>query len=155
MNRIPMTKKGFDMLNAELHRLENVDRIEVIREISSAREFGDLSENAEYRAAKDRQRSIEDKIAYLRKRISMAEVIDTAKFAGKKNIVFGAQVYFVNKDGESVTYKIVGDDESNIDEGKVSISSPIAKSLIGKKENDLCTMPNGDECHITKVEYNE
>ena len=153
MSRIPMTKNGFDTLSQELHSLESIDRPAVIKEISSAREFGDLSENAEYRAAKERQRNVEGRISYLRDRLSSAEVIDTSKFVGKKNVVFGAHVTLIGDNKESHLYHIVGEDESNIDLGKISIVSPIAKSLIGKSEGDTCSMPNGDQYSIKSVEY--
>lgn len=150
-----MTKNGFDDLNKELKRLETIDRPSVIKDISAAREFGDLSENAEYHAARAKQREVEGRISYIRDRLSSAEVIDTSKFIGKKNIMFGAHVTLIGSDKELHVYNIVGEDESNIDLRKISIVSPIAKALIGKSEGDESVMPNGDKYTIKSVSYSE
>jgi transcription elongation factor GreA len=152
MNRIPMTRKGFELLQDELQKLEQFDRISVIKDIELAREFGDLSENAEYKAAKEKQRFIENRINYLRNRVSLAEIIDTTKFIGKKNIVFGAKVSLCGEDGEEIEYQIVGEDESDINVSKISILSPIAKSLIGKKESEYCEF-NSKKYRINSVSY--
>ena len=137
MNTIPVTKRGAEKLREELHRLKTVDRPWVINAISEARAQGDLSENAEYEAAKDRQGFIEGRIQEIEGKLSAAQIIDpTALDAGGK-VVFGATVELEEESsGEAETYQIVGEDEADIKLGLVNISSPIARALIGKDEGD-------------------
>jgi transcription elongation factor GreA len=136
MQRIPMTGEGFNALHAELKILKSEERPSIIAAISEARSHGDLSENAEYHAAKEKQSFIEGRILELEDKLSRAEVIDTSKLGGK-TVKFGATVKLTDEDsGESFTYKIVGDDEANVKEKKISISSPIARAMIGKEEGE-------------------
>lgn len=133
MQRIPMTAQGFSRLEEELKNLKTIERPAVIKAIASARELGDLSENAEYHAARDRQGFIEGRITELEAKLSLAEVIDVAKLNGD-TIRFGAHVKLIDEDTEEEsTYQIVGVDESDIKEGRLSVSAPLARSLIGKK----------------------
>ncbi len=136
MERVPITKAGHEALRAEMKRLKTIERPRISKEIGMAREHGDLSENAEYHAAKDKQGLIEARIAYLEDRLSRAEVIDPASLSGDR-VVFGATVRLLDLDNDvEVTYRIVGEDESDIDKGHVSIASPIARALIGKHVDD-------------------
>jgi transcription elongation factor GreA len=137
MSKIPMTVEGAERLRKELHRLKTVDRPSVIRAIAEARAHGDLSENADYDAAKERQGFIEGRIAEVERKLAWAQVIDPAAIDGDGRVVFGATVELEDLDsGEHVTYKIVGDDEADIKHGKISVSSPIARALIGKEAGD-------------------
>ncbi|HVY88785.1 MAG TPA: transcription elongation factor GreA [Hyphomonadaceae bacterium] len=136
MQRIPMTADGFDNLHAELKNLKSEERPAVIAAISEARSHGDLSENAEYHAAKERQSFIEGRIAELEDKLARADVIDTSKLTGK-TVKFGATVKVTDEDtGETFVYKIVGEDEANVKQKKISISSPIARAMIGKEKGD-------------------
>jgi transcription elongation factor GreA len=136
MEKLPMTREGFEKLQNELKQLKTVDRHEVIKAIASARELGDLSENAEYHAARERQGFIEGRIAELEDKLARADVIDVKLLDGK-SIKFGASVKLIDEDTEeNVAYQIVGDDESNLSKGKISLSSPLAKALIGKSVGD-------------------
>ncbi|UFX98153.1 GreA/GreB family elongation factor [Candidatus Gromoviella agglomerans] len=152
MNRVPITKNGIKIIKDELYNLEQVERPEVIRAISTAREFGDFSENAEYKAAREKQRMLEKRIDYLKQRLLMADIIDTSKFVGKKNIMFGATIT-LRSNGDEIRYQIVGEDESDVDCGKISISSMMAKQLIGKKEGDFCSINDGTTYEIIRVLY--
>ena len=137
MATIPITKLGADKLKAELHRLKTVDRPWVIGAIAEARAQGDLSENAEYEAAKDRQGFIEGRIQEIEGKLSAAQVIDPASLEPGTRVVFGSTVKLEDEDtGDSVTYQIVGEDEADIKLGLVNIGSPIARALIGKNEGD-------------------
>ena len=132
-----MTAEGYQALDAELKRLKTVERPAVIAAIAEARQHGDLSENAEYHAAKERQSFIEGRLADLEDKIARAQVIDVSKLSGKQ-VKFGATVNLVDEDtGVKSKYKIVGEDESDVQAGKVSITSPIARALIGKEEGDV------------------
>ena len=132
-----MTVRGAERVKAELHRLKTVERPSVIQAIADARAHGDLSENADYDAAKERQGFIEGRIAELEGKIANAQVIDPASIDAEGRVVFGATVEIEDLDsGERVVYQIVGDDESDIKAGKVSINSPVARALIGKSEGD-------------------
>jgi transcription elongation factor GreA len=136
MQRIPMTADGFRALEAELKILKTEERPAVIAAISEARSHGDLSENAEYHAAKDRQSFIEGRVLELEDKLSRAEVIDTSKLKGT-TVKFGATVKVTDEDtGETFVYKIVGEDEADVAKKKISISSPIARAMIGKEEGD-------------------
>jgi transcription elongation factor GreA len=156
MEKVPMTVEGFQQLEAELHRLKVVERPRIIQQISEARDHGDLSENAEYHAAKDAQGMNEARVADIEDKISRAEVIDPSKLSGS-TVKFGATVALEDEDsGEKVKYKIVGEHEANVRDGKISIASPIARALIGKSKRDSAevTTPKGVRSYkILKVEY--
>ena len=137
MATIPITKRGAEKLKAELHRLKTVDRPAVIAAIAEARAPGDLSENAEYDAAKDRQGFIEGRIQEVEGKLSAAQIIDPAAVDAAGRVVFGATVELEDEDsGDAVTYQIVGEDEADLKQGLINISSPIARALIGKEEGD-------------------
>ncbi|MCO4088616.1 MAG: transcription elongation factor GreA [Limnohabitans sp.] len=138
MSTIPITKRGVEKLKDELHRLKTVDRPGVIQAIAEARAQGDLSENAEYDAAKDRQGFIEGRIQEIEGKLSAAQIIDPAKLDAGGRVVFGTTVKLADESsGEAVTYQIVGEDEANLKLGLINISSPIARALIGKEEGDV------------------
>jgi len=138
MATFPITKRGAEMLKAELHRLKTVDRPHVIQAIADARAQGDLSENADYDAAKERQGFIEGRIAEIEGKLSSAQIIDPAEVNAGGRVVFGATVELEDEDsGNPVTYQIVGEDEADIKLGLVNIGSPIARALIGKEEGDV------------------
>lgn len=135
-DRIPMTAKGKIQLAEELVRLKSVDRPRIVKEIETARAHGDLSENAEYHAAKDKQGQLEGRIRYLEDQIGRAEVIDMSKLTDER-VVFGVYVKLVDVEGDKeFSYQIVGEVESDIAQGKISITSPIAKALIGREVGD-------------------
>ena len=137
MNKVPMTEAGYKNLQAELKKLINTERPAIIAEITEARGHGDLSENAEYQYAKEQQNLVESKILELENTIVQAEVIDISKLSGKE-IMFGATVKIKdNETSEHSTYQIVGEYESDIENKKISINSPIARGLIGKSDNDV------------------
>ena len=137
----PMTQAGYESLKSELKQLTSKDRPAVINAISSAREHGDLKENAEYHAAKEQQGFIEGRIQELNDKLALANVIDITKLSGEK-VVFGATVSFVDVDTEKESsYQIVGADESDLQKNKISISSPIARALIGKSAGDTLSIP--------------
>ena len=133
--RVPMTQKGYQTLMEELKRLKSVERPKVVREIEEAREHGDLSENAEFHAAKDRQSLLDVQIREIEDRMARAQVIDVSKLSGDK-VVFGATVSLVDENGDKMVYQIVGDHEAEPKQGRISISSPVARALIGKCEGD-------------------
>ena len=138
MAQIPMTRNGLVALKGELQRLKSIDRPEIIEAIAEARAQGDLSENAEYESAKEKQGFIEGRIADIEAKISQAEVIDPSSLNAGGRCVFGATIEMEDLDTEQKsTYQIVGDDESNIKENKISINSPLAKALIGKEEGEV------------------
>lgn len=151
-----MTKRGFDLLNEELSRLKNVERPSVVKAISDAREHGDLSENAEYHAAKERQGFIEGRIAELEDKVSRAEVITVIGMA-KETVKFGATVTLEDNDNEETTvYQIVGSDEADVKKGLLSITSPLARALINKKADDSVEVntPSGGRAYtITSIDY--
>ncbi len=137
MATIPITKRGAEMLKEELHRLKTVERPAVIAAIAEARAQGDLSENADYDAAKDRQGFIEGRIQEIEGKLSVAQVIDPSAVDGGGKVVFGATVELEDEDsGDTVKYQIVGEDEADLKRGLINISSPIARALIGKEEGD-------------------
>jgi transcription elongation factor GreA len=156
MERVPMTIEGYRTLEAELQRLKSEERPRIIQAISEARSHGDLSENAEYHAAKEAQGFNEARVADIEDRISRADVIDTSILSGS-TVKFGATVTLVDEDtDEKVKYKIVGDFEASVRDGKISISSPIARALIGKSKNDTAevTTPKGARSYqILKIEW--
>ena len=137
MAKVPMTVEGAERLKAELQRLKGVERPSVIQAIAEARSHGDLSENADYDAAKERQGFIEGRIAEVESKLANAQVIDPKSLDADGRVVFGATVDLEDtQSGDTVTYQIVGDDEADIKQGKISVSSPIARALIGKSEGD-------------------
>lgn len=158
MERFPITQKGYERLLEEIRTLKTVERPAVIQAIAEARELGDLSENAEYHAAREKQSFIEGRIVDLEDKSSRAEVIDISKLSGPV-VKFGAKVQLLDEDSEkSFTYIIVGEYEADISKGLLSLSSPISRALIGKEEGDSVEVetPKGiKDYEITKVEYVE
>ena len=156
MEKVPMTAEGFAALDVELKRLKTEERPAVIQAIAEARTHGDLSENAEYHAAKERQSFIEGRVLELEDKLARAQVIDVARLSGK-NVKFGATVQLQDEDsGEKRKYKIVGEDEADVRQGKVSITSPVARALIGKEKGDIVEVaaPGGVKAfEILKVEW--
>jgi transcription elongation factor GreA len=147
MEKLPMTAAGLQRLQEELKTLKSVERHAVIKAISEAREHGDLSENAEYHAARERQGFIEGRIKELESKVARAEVIDIAKLSGKF-IKFGATVTLSDEEtGEKMTYQIVGVDEADVKKGLLSISSPLARALIGKTVGDSCDIVTPKQGH--------
>ncbi len=137
MNKVPMTVEGAKALEEELQRLKTVERPRIIAAISEARAHGDLSENAEYHAAKEQQSFMEGRIAEIEGKLSNAQVIDPKTVKAEGRVVFGATVELFDETSDAeVTYQIVGDDEADIEANKISINSPIARALIGKEEGD-------------------
>jgi transcription elongation factor GreA len=157
MSTIPLTKRGAELLRDELQRLKAVERPAVINAIAEARAQGDLSENAEYDAAKEKQGFIEGRIAELESKLAAAQVIDPTQVEAEGRVVFGATVELEDlESGDTVTYQIVGDDEADIDHGLISVSSPIARALISKSEGDVASVqaPSGArEYEIIGVKY--
>jgi transcription elongation factor GreA len=156
MKRIPMTAAGFALIEAELKRLRTAERPEVIRAIAEAREHGDIMENSEYLAAKERQAFIEGRMAELEDKISRADVIDISKLSGD-DVKFGATVKLADEDtDEEATYQIVGEVEADISQGRLSITSPLARALIGKSSGDSVEVdtPRGAKSYeIITVSY--
>ena len=152
-----MTRAGHAALDDELRQLKSIERPAVIRAIAEAREHGDLSENAEYHAAREQQGFIEGRIAELEAKLSTAEIIDVAQLTPGDKVVFGATVDLeAEEDGKRVTYTIVGDDEADIRASRIAITSPIARALIGKSEGDVVdvTAPGGVRSYeIVAVRY--
>ena len=149
MDKIPVTRQGFEALKRELEKLKRVERPENIKAIEEARAHGDLSENAEFHAAKDRQGFIEGRIGELEFKIANADIIDIRKLP-KDRAVFGTRVILENIDtGEDVEYQLVGPDESDIAKGRISVSSPLGKAIIGKKPGDALTVqvPGGKRAY--------
>ena len=157
MATIPLTKRGAELLKEELHRLKTVERPAVIQAIAEARAQGDLSENAEYDAAKDKQGFIEGRILEVEAKLSVGQVIDPASLNAGGKVVFGATVDLEEEEsGDAVTYQIVGEDEADIKFGRISVGSPIARALIGKEAGDVATgnAPGGlKNYEIIEVRY--
>jgi len=155
--KFPLTLRGAELLKEELHRLKTIERPSVIAAIAEARSHGDLSENAEYDAAKERQGFIEGRIAEVEGKLANAQIIDPAALDADGRVVFGATVELEDMDsGETVTYQIVGDDEADIKQGKISLNSPVARALIGKYAGDVAEVqaPGGRrEYEILDVRY--
>jgi transcription elongation factor GreA len=156
MDKVPMTAEGYHALDEELKRLKTVERPAVIAAIGEARAHGDLSENAEYHAAKDRQGWIEGQIAEIEDKMARAQVIDVSKLSGAQ-VKFGATVSVIDEDTEEqARYQIVGEHEADVKQGRVSITSPIARAMIGKESGETVEVntPNGVKAYeITKVEW--
>jgi transcription elongation factor GreA len=157
MATIPITKRGAEKLKEELHRLKTVERHAVIQAISEARAQGDLSENAEYEAAKDKQAFIEGRILEVESKLAAGLVIDPSTLNAEGRVVFGATVELEDEDtGTAVTYQIVGEDEADLKQGRISIGSPIARALIGKEAGAVAEVqaPGGVKSYeIIKVSY--
>lgn len=157
MSQYPMTAKGAEILRAELEQLKTVKRPEIVLAIAEAREHGDLKENAEYHAAREQQGFCEGRIQDIEAKLSNAQIIDVSKITNNGKVIFGSTVTIVNAaTDEEVTYQIVGDDESDIKKNLISINSPIARGLVGKKIDDeiSITTPGGViDYDIIKVEY--
>ena len=157
MQKVPLTVRGAQLLKDELQHLKSLERPAVIEAIAEARSHGDLSENAEYDAAKEKQGFVEGRIAELESKLSYAHIVNPAELDADGKIVFAATVTLEDCDSEeNVTYQIVGDDEADIKQGKVSVSSPIARALIGKYEGDVAEVqaPGGvREYEIVAVQY--
>ena len=155
-DRVPMTKRGHQMLKAELEHLKRVVRPQTSREIEEARAHGDLSENAEYHAAKERQAFIESRVAELESKVSRAQIIDTSTLAGK-TVKFGATVTVVDEDDDAkLKFQIVGEDEADIKEKRLSVQSPLARALIGKSVGDeveVVTPSGGKFYELLKVQF--
>ena len=155
MDKIPMTPRGYSALEAELKQLKSVERPAIIKAISEAREHGDLSENAEYHSAREKQSFIEGRIKEIESVLGLSEVIDPAKLSGA--IKFGAKVTLVDEDtDEEKTWQIVGEHEANIEKGLLNIKSPIARALIGKDQGDSVEVrtPGGEKSYeVLKIEY--
>jgi transcription elongation factor GreA len=156
MQRIPMTADGYARLEEELRHLKSVERPAVIRAIADARDHGDISENAEYHAARERQSFVEGRLGELEDKISRADVIDVSKLSGRQ-VKFGATVTLVDEDTEEkTTYQIVGEDESDIKTKRLSVTSPLARALIGKEVGDSVEVstPGGSKVYeIVKVQF--
>ncbi len=157
MQKIPLTEYGAELLRGELQQLKSVARPEVIAAIAEARSHGDLSENAEYEAAKERQGFIEGRIAEIENKLARALVVKPAEIHAEGKVVFGATVTLSDADsGDEVRYQIVGDDEADLKHFKISVNSPIARAMIGKEEGDIAEVqaPGGvREYEIVSVEY--
>ena len=157
MDKVPLTTRGAQKLRDELHRLKTIDRPRVIEAIATAREHGDLKENAEYHAAREQQGFIEGRIQEIEGKISNAEIIDVSRLETGGRIVFGATVDLADEEsGDEVTYQIVGEDEADIKANLISVTSPIARALIGKNIGDIATVvaPGGEkEYEILDVRF--
>jgi len=157
MKRSPMTLRGAELLRQELKRLKSEDRPRVIKAIAEARSHGDLSENAEYHAAREQQGFIEGRIGEIEARLGAAEIIDVSSLPATGRVVFGSTVEIEDQDeGASVTYQIVGEDEADIRQGRISVTSPIARALIGKSSGDVVdvTAPGRTRSYeIVSVKY--
>ncbi|MCL1478333.1 transcription elongation factor GreA [Marinobacter sp. M3C] len=155
--RVPMTTLGEARLRAELQKLKSKDRPRVIASIATAREHGDLKENAEYHAARDQQSFIEGRIQEIEGKLGGAQVIDVTTIENTGKVIFGTTVHLLNTDTDKqVIYQIVGEDEADIKDGKISVSSPIARALVGRRGGDVVAIrvPSGTvEYEIEKVEY--
>ncbi len=149
VDRIPITREGYETLKKELHHLKTVERPQNIKAIEEARAHGDLSENAEFEAAKDKQGFLQGRIQELEFKLGNADIIDTSALS-VENAVFGSIVVLENTDtGENVSYQLVGPDESNIEKGKISVSSPLGKEILGKRSGDevILNAPGGKRCY--------
>lgn len=157
MERFPMTTQGHQALERELKQLKSVERPQIVSAIAEARAHGDLKENAEYHAARERQSFLEGRLAEVEAKLSLAQVIDISKLPKNEKVVFGLTVEICNLDTEETkAYQIVGEDEADIEKGKISYKAPIARALIGKQQGDVVEFkaPNGlVEYEIVTVEY--
>jgi len=156
MDKVPMTAEGFTALEAEIKHLKAVERPRIIKAIAEARSHGDLSENAEYHAAKEQQGITEARVADLEDKLSRADIIDVSKLKGDR-VMFGATVTLLDEDTEEkVKYRIVGELEANVKQGKISITSPIARALLGKRKRDVVevsTPGGGKSYEVLRVSF--
>ena len=159
MSKVPITARGAELLREEVQRLKRVDRPAVVQAIAEARAHGDLKENAEYHAAKEQQGMLEARIRDIEFKLSHAHVIDVSKLNQDGRVVFGVTVIVIDEDdedGKEISYQIVGEDEADIREGRISFTSPIARALIGREEGDSVTVaaPGGERSvEIVEVRY--
>lgn len=156
MQKVPMTVVGAEKLREELNRLKQVERPKIINAIAEARAHGDLKENAEYHAAREQQAFAEGRILEIEAKLSAAQVIDVTKIDNEGRVIFGATVKLNKADGKSLTYQIVGEDEADFNLNKISVTSPVARALIGKYEGDTTQVntPDGPiQYEIVEVEY--
>ena len=157
MDRAVMTIRGAELLRDELKKLKSVDRPDIIKAIATAREFGDLKENAEYHAAKEKQSFIEGRITEVESKLSNSEIIDVTKMSISNKVVFGSTVTMLNLEtDEIITYKIVGEDESDIGNGLLSYKSPLSRAMIGKSEDDLVELKSPEmnqNFQVTDISY--
>ena len=157
MDREIMTAKGSELLREELKKLKSVDRPDIITAIATAREFGDLKENAEYHAAKEKQSFIEGRIREIESKLSNSQVIDINKLSIANKVVFGSTVTLLNLDNDQIiTYRIVGEDESDIENGLLSYKSPLSKAMIGRSTDDLVELKTSEmtqEFQVTDITY--
>jgi transcription elongation factor GreA len=154
--KVPLTVRGIEKLREELKRLKSVERPAIVKAIAEARAHGDISENAEFHAAKEQQSFLEGRIAEIEHKLASAQVVDVTKVNAGGKVVFGATVKIADTDGREVQYQIVGEDEADSKSGLISINSPIARALIGRKEGDVVEVaaPGGTrEVEILGVEY--
>jgi transcription elongation factor GreA len=157
MTKYPMTKQGAESLRRELDQLKKIDRPRIVQAIADAREHGDLKENAEYHAAREQQSFCEGRIQEIEAKLSHAQIIDVTTIEPTGRVIFGTTVDLINVDTDAkVTYQIVGDDEADIKQNKISVSSPIARALVGKEEGDVAVVraPGGEiEYEIDAVKH--
>lgn len=157
MNKVPMTQRGAEALREELKRLKSIERPAIIQAIAEARAHGDLRENAEYHAARERQGFVEGRIKDIEGKLSHAHIIDVTKLEPSGRVVFGATVCVADEDtGDEMIYQIVGEDEADIKQGRISVTSPIARALVGKEEGDVVrveTPGGGKSLEIVEVRY--
>lgn len=156
MQKVPMTIAGAEKLREELDRLKHVERPRIINAIAEARAHGDLKENAEYHAAREQQGFAEGRIQEIESKLSLAQIIDVTKMENTGRVIFGATVKLVNEDGKEILYQIVGEDEADIANNKISVTSPVARGMIGKYEGDSIQVntPDGASAYeIIEVSY--
>ena len=156
MQKVPVTVAGAEMLREELSRLKHVERPKIIQAIAEARAHGDLKENAEYHAAREQQGFVEGRIIEIESKLSVAQIIDVSSMENEGRVIFGATIKLTNSNGNSITYQIVGEDEADINKHKISVTSPVARALIGKYEGDSVevTTPEGKSAYeIIEVSY--
>ena len=156
MQKVPMTIAGAEKLREELDRLKHVERPRIINAIAEARAHGDLKENAEYHAAREQQGFAEGRIQEIESKLSLAQIIDVTKMENTGRVIFGATVKLVNEDGKEIIYQIVGEDEADIANNKISVTSPVARGMIGKYEGDSIQVntPEGASAYeIIEVSY--
>ncbi len=156
MQKVPMTVTGAEKLREELHRLKQIERPKIIHAIAEARAHGDLKENAEYHAAREQQGFIEGRIIEIESKLSAAQVIDITQMENSGRVIFGSTIKLTNADGKSLHYQIVGEDEADINNNKISVTSPVARALVGKYEGDTVEVvtPEGKlSFEIIEVNY--
>jgi transcription elongation factor GreA len=144
MQKVPMTVKGADQLREELNKLKQVERPRIINAIAEARAHGDLKENAEYHAAREQQGFTEGRILEIEAKLSNAQVIDVTKIENSGRVIFGTTIKLTNDEGKSLSYQIVGEDEADINNNKISVTSPVARALVGKFEGDTVQVNTPD-----------